>query len=351
MVSGLLVRSFKRLMSADPGFDYRQVVVIQPGVSEHGYRGAAAQAYMVALRERLLSIPGVQRVSVMQLPPWGNIVMGENQNGHHVLINRVDAEFLQTLGLPLTRGRNFLPGEQGIAIVSESLARWQWPGEDPIGKATALGGGGTVVGVVRSAGTFNFRTEDTLGLYLPSSSKDWAPSAIVARVSGRPAHYLGPFAGAAKALDPRLAPDVHLLDGARDRAIADSLHLVAIVGSLGTLATLLAAIGLAGLTAYTVGQRTREIGVRLALGAHRKQVVQAVLSPMARPVITGFTGGMLGAAAMSSALRREIFGLHPLDPLAYLMAIALFLAVMALASAAPARKAMRVNPADALRHE
>jgi predicted lysophospholipase L1 biosynthesis ABC-type transport system permease subunit len=214
-----------------------------------------------------------------------------------------------------------------------------------------LDGGSTVVGVVRTAGTFNLRTEDTLGVYFPPTSKDRAPSTLVARVTGRPARYLGTFAGAAKALDSRLVPDVHPLDGELDRAISDSLKLVAAVGSLGTLATLLAAIGLAGLTAYTVGQRTREIGVRIALGARRMQVVQAVLAPMARPVTMGFAGGMLGAAGMSSALRREIFGLHPLDPLAYLMAIGLFLVVMALASAAPARRAVRVNPADALRHD
>jgi predicted permease len=351
MVSGLLVRSFERLMSAEPGFDYRQVVVIEPGISAHGYRGAAAQAYMRALGGRLLSVPGVQRVSTMELPPWGNTFSGENRNGHRVLLNWVDAEFLQTLGLRLTRGRNFLPGEQGVAIVSESVAQWQWPGDDPLGKSTAIGGGRTVVGVVRTADTFDLRTEDTLGVYLPPTGKDWAPSALVARVTGSPGRYLGTFVGAAKALDPRLAPDVHLLDGAHDRAIADGLRLVATVGSLGTLATLLAAIGLAGLTAYTVGQRTREIGVRIALGARRTQVVRAVLAPMARPVVLGFAGGMLGAAAMSSALRLQIFGLHPLDPLAYLMAIALFLAVMVLAAVAPARRAMRVNPADALRHE
>jgi predicted permease len=351
MVSGLLVRGFERLTVADPGFDYRQVVVIEPGISEHGYRGEAANAYMRTLRDRLLSIPGVQRVSLMQLAPWGNSVSMENHGGFRVLFNRVDGEFLQTFGLRLTRGRNFLPGEQGVAIVSESVARWLWPGENPLGKSTTLNGGSTVIGVVRTADTFNLRTEETLGVYFPPTAKDWAPSTLVARVAGRPARYLGTFAGTAKSLDSRLVPDVHLLDGAHDRAIADSLKLVAAVGSLGTLATLLAAIGLAGLTAYTVGQRTREIGVRIALGARRTQVVQAVLAPMAWPVAVGFAGGMLGAAGMSSVLRREIFGLHPLDPLAYLMAIALFLAVMALAAAAPARRAVRVNPADALRHD
>jgi len=350
MLSGLLVRSFERLIATDPGFDYRRIAVIQPGLSDHGYRDAAALTYLRNLRERVLAIPGVERASVVWLAPWGNVYSQTSRGGYRMSLNHVDAEFLETLRVRLVRGRNFEPGERDAAIVSESVARWQWPGEDPLGKRLKVGNG-TVIGVVRSAGTFNLRTEDTLGAYFPLAAGDAPGSSLVVRVAGRPEDYVGRFRAAARGLDERLQPNVHSLHSQYDEAIGDSLRLAETVGGLGTLATLLAAIGLAGLTGYTVSQRTREIGVRMALGARGMQVVRAVLAPMARPVAMGFAGGMLGAAAIASALHKEIFGLRVLDPLAYGLAVALFLAVMALAAWAPARRAMRVNPSEALRHE
>jgi predicted permease len=350
MVAGLLVRGFERLATADPGFDYSRVVVIQPGLGSHGYKGVAAQSYMQSLRDRLLSIPGVQRTSVMELAPWGNQAWHEGRGGYRVNFNRVDAEFLPTLGLRLVSGRNLLPGEKGVAIVSATLARRLWPGADPIGKSLEIGDGGTVVGVVESAGTFNLRTEDPMGVYFPLKENE-GMDALVARVAGPPGKYLESFATSAKALDRRLQPNVRLLQTEFDRAKDDNLQLVTIVGLLGTFATVLAMIGLAGLTAYSVGQRTREIGVRIALGAQRSQVVKAVLKPVLGPVSIGFLAGALGAVGLSSVLRSEIFGLRLLEPMAYLMAIGLFTAVVALATMAPARRAMRVKPSDALRHE
>jgi predicted permease len=351
MVAGQLVRGFERLVTADPGFDYSRVVVIQPGLGAHGYKGVPARSYLQTLRDRLLSIPGVQRTSVMELAPWGTQAWHEGGGGYRVNFNRVDAEFLPTLGLRLLRGRNFLPGEKGVAIVSASVARRLWPGQDPLGKSLEMGDGGTVIGVVESAGTFNLRTEDPMGVYFPLKANDGIDSALVARVAGPPGKYLEALAASAKVLDRRLQPNVRLLQPEFDRAKGDSLQLVSVVGLLGILATLLAMIGLAGLTAYTVAQRTREIGVRIALGARRSQVVKAVLKPLLRPVSIGFLAGTLGAVGLSSVLRSEIFGLRLLEPMAYLMAIALFTAVVALATMAPARRAMRVNPTEALRHE
>lgn len=351
MLSGLLVRSFERLIASDPGFDYRQLVVIQPGLREHGYQGPAALSYMEALRTRLLSIPGVQRACLMELALWGHESWEDHRNGYRFNLNRVDAEFVPTLGLRLSRGRNFRPGEQGVAIVGESVARLQWPGEDPLGKRLPTGDRDTVIGVIRKARTSNPRNDEAMGIYFPPKGKDWAGSTLVVRVTGPPGNFVGLFSSAAKALDQRLQPSVHSLDSEYQEAIRTSLQLASTVGSLGMLATLLSAIGLAGLTAYTVGQRTREIGVRIALGARRPQIVRAVLSSMFWPVTAGFAGGMLGATAISLVLRREIFGFRLLDPPAYIAAIAFFLAVIALATMAPARRAIRVNPSEALRHE
>jgi len=360
MVSGLLVRSVERLSAADPGFDFSRVVVIVPGLSAHGYQAATAVSYMQRLSDRLRAVSGVERVSMMELAPWGNQRWQERPGGNKVDLNHVDAEFVEALGLRLVRGRNFRPGEQGVAIVSESVARWQWPGEDPVGKSLALGDRGTVIGVVAKAGTFDLRTEEPLGVYFPPGSRDWTgtpqgeshqPGALVVRVSGRPGDYLGIFANAAKDQDRRLQPDVRLLQPEYDRVIADNRLLSTTVGMLGIVATLLSAIGLAGLTGYTVAQRTREIGVRVALGARGAQVVRAILRPMLRPVGIGFLSGAAGAAGLSLILRRDIFGLRALDATAYLVAIAMFTATMAAATMAPVRRAMSVSPTEALRHE
>jgi predicted permease len=349
MLSALLARSLQRLVLMDPGFDYERAVVLDPGLDAHGYKGAAADAFMDQLRARLVALPGVERVSAVRLSPWGNQVSMSRYGAVDVLINHVDPEFRQTLGLRLTQGRDFARGEREVAIVSESLARWQWPGENPIGKTLTVAQPGVVVGVVRAAGTFNLRTQDAVGVYYPLQVGE--ASVAVARVKGRPEDYLGTMANAARALDARLHPDAHTLGPIYQDAIAKNALSVEAIGILGGLATLLSAIGLAGLAGYIVAQRTREIGVRMALGASRGQVVRAVVAPMLRPLIVGFAIGALGAAGLSQPLRRQIFGLLPLDPVAYAGAIALFTAVMALAALAPARRAMRVNPSDALRHE
>ena len=349
MLSGLLARSLQRLIAMDPGFDYERTVVLDPGLGAHGYKGAVADAFMDQLRARLLTLPGVERVSAAMFPPWGNIFSMFRYGGLEVMVNHVDPEFRQTLGFRLTQGRDFARGERGVAIVSESLARWQWPGENPIGKTLRVAELGVVVGVVRTAGSFDLRTQDGLGVYYPLQVGD--ASVAVARVKGRPQDYLGSMANAAKALDARLRTDAHTLGPIYQDVLAKNAITVEAIGILGGLATLLSAIGLAGLAGYIVAQRTREIGVRMALGASRGQVVRAVVAPMLRPLTIGFGIGALGAAGLSLPLRRQIFGLLPLDPVAYFGAIALFTAVMALAALAPARRAMRVNPSDALRHE
>jgi predicted permease len=349
MLSGLLARSLQRLVAMDPGFDYERAVVLDPGLGAHGYKGAAADVFMDQLSGRLLALPGVERISTAMLAPWGNQFSNSRHGGVVIWINHVDPEFRQTLGLRLTQGRDFARGERGVAIVSESLARWQWPGENPIGKTLSVGELGVVVGVVRAAGTFNLRTQDAVGVYYPLQVGE--ASVAVARVKGRPEDYLASMANAAKALDARLRPEAHTLQPLYRNAIAENRQIAAAMGVLGGLATLLSAIGLAGLAGYIVVQRTREIGVRMALGANRRQVIRAVVAPMLRPLIAGFAIGALGAAGLSQPLRRQIFGLLPFDPVAYAGSIALFTAVMALAALAPARRAMRVNPSDALRHE
>jgi ABC-type antimicrobial peptide transport system permease subunit len=347
MISGLLVRSFDRLTAMNPGFDYQRVVTILPGLHARGYDGAAARQYLNALRDRLLAVPGVERASVVWLPPWGN-VFNKVGNTHW---NRVDADFVRTLGITLVRGRNFGPGDQGVALVSESFARRQWPGEDAVGKTLSNMDRAVVVGVVKTAGTFDIAEEDPMGVYYSLADSDYGNACLVVRVMGQPEKFAGILTAIARSQNPKLQPSSMSLGKVYDKTLHKNGLLATAVGLLGTLAALLAGIGLAGLTGYTVGQRTREIGVRMALGARGFQIVRSVIRPMVRPVAVGLAVGVFGAAAIASVLRNRIFGLRPLDSVGYLIAIGLFTAIVALASLAPVRRAIGICPADALRHE
>jgi len=351
IVSGQLVRSFAELLILDPGFDYRTTLTLSPALDAHGYKDASAQSYFDNFLHRVTDVPGVQGAAVTWLPVWGNISSGFIDGGRKVLINRVDAGFFSTLGLRLTRGRLFNSAERDVVIVSDSFARWHWPGEDPLGKRLTNISPATVIGVVAKAGSFDIQDTDGMAAYYPILPQDFREASMVVRAFRNPGRLTATLVAVARAPDSKLRPGYTLLSAAYDDAVAQSRRLVSILSGLGLLATLLAAIGLAGLTGYSVSQRTREIGVRIALGAARSGVVRAVLRPLAAPVVFGIALGMLGAAAVSSVLRHNLSSLRPSDPLAYLTAIVAFLVIVSLAVCIPARRALRIQPAEALRHD
>jgi predicted permease len=351
IVSGQLVRSFAKLLILDPGFDYRTTLTLSPGLQAHGYNDASSQYYFDNLLRGVAAIPGVQSAAVTWLPVWGNISSGFIDAGRKVLINRVDAGFFSTLGLRLTRGRFFNSAERNVVIVSDSFARWHWPGQDPLGKLLTNVSPATVIGVVAKGGSFDVQDTDAMAAYYPILPQDFRDASVVVRAFRNPGLLTAPLIAIARTPDPKLRPAYTLLSTAYDGAVDQSRRLVSILSALGLLATLLASIGLAGLTGYSVSQRTREIGVRIALGAPRSGVVRAVLRPLAAPVVFGITLGILGAAAVSSVLRHNLSSLRPSDPIAYLTAVVAFLVIVSLAVCIPARRALRIQPAQALRHD
>ena len=261
IVSSQLVRSFAELLVLDPGFDYRNTVIISPDLSAHGYNDASAQQYFNTLRDRLAGVPGVQSVTATWLPVWGNISSGFIDGGRKIAINRVDADFFTTLNLRFTRGRHFNSNERDVAIVSESFARFHWHGEDPLGKALTITdvSSSTVIGVVAKAGSFDIQDADAMAVYYPILTQDYRDASIVVRAAGDPDHLAASFIALASASDPKLRPGCTPLGAAYDDALSKSRRLVSILSALGLLASLLAAIGLAGLTGYSVVQRTHEI--------------------------------------------------------------------------------------------
>jgi predicted permease len=355
VVSSLLVNSRHRLGATDPGFDYRHLVWISPGLKAHGYAGPAAQAYLDLLRERAAVWPDVKATSQVWLAPWGELHMGANWMGRQYAGNRVDPQFLDTMGMRLLRGRNFRPGEEGVAIISEATARGLWPDQDALGKSLPWGTDGqTVIGVVRNASTGYVGNPEPLEFYVPPSRSDAPDAGLLLRVSGSPRDVVRRLQETARGLDERLQPTVQVVTDAYDREMRRASAAVGVIAILGTVAILLSVIGLAGLAGYTVAQRTKEIGLRIALGARASHVVRAILAPMSRPIVIGFVCGALGGSAVASVLRSGIptmSGINVFDPLPYVMAMASFAAVVALSILAPGRRATRINPIQALQHE
>jgi putative ABC transport system permease protein len=355
VVSSLLVNSRHRLGATDPGFDYRHLVWISPGLKAHGYAGPAAQAYLDLLRERAAVWPDVKATSQVWLAPWGELHMGANWMGRQYAGNRVDPQFLDTMGMRLLRGRNFRPGEEGVAIISEATARVLWPDQDGLGKSLPWGTDGqTVIGVVRNASTGYVGNPEPLEFYVPPSRSDAPDAGLLLRVSGSPRDVVRRLQETARALDERLQPTVQVVTDAYDREMQRASAAVGVIAILGTVAILLSVIGLAGLAGYTVAQRTREIGLRIALGARASHVIRAIMAPMSRPIVIGFVCGALGGSAAASVLRSGIptmSGINVFDPLPYVMAIVFFAAVVALSILAPGRRATRINSIQALQHE
>jgi ABC-type antimicrobial peptide transport system permease subunit len=259
------------------------------------------------------------------------------------------------MGIRLVRGRDFRAGEQGVALVNETTARVLWPDQDALGRTLPWGTDGqTVIGVVRNASTAYVGNPEPREYYLPRSRTDAPDSGLLVRVSGSPRDFVRRLQDTARGLDERLQPTVQVVTNAYDREMEKAAAALAVIAILGTVAILLSVIGLAGLAGYTVAQRTREIGLRIALGARASHVVSAILAPMIRPIVIGFVCGALGGSAVASILRSGIptmSGLNVFDPLPYVMALAFFAAVVALSILAPGRRAPRINPIQALQHE
>jgi macrolide transport system ATP-binding/permease protein len=355
VVSSLLATNREQMGDADPGFQYRQLVSIAPGLREHGYDQAAAQSYLGRLREQLESISGVTAVSQAWLAPWGGLHMSASYGGRDYSGNAVDPRFLDTMGLRVLRGRNVRPGERDVALVNEATARALWPNEDALGKTLPWPPAGrTIIGIVQNASTSFVGERDAREFYLSSGTDEAPDSVILVRVAGNPRDLVRRFQSAAYALDERLQPAVEVVADLHDREVDKATSAIAVIGALGAVANLLSIIGLAGLAGYTVAQRTREIAVRIALGARAIHVVRGILTPMVRPIGTGFVLGALGGAAVGATLRNGIptmAALDVLDPLPYVMALAFFGAVVAVSILAPSRRATRIDPVQALKSE
>jgi predicted permease len=355
IVASLLVRALDRAANAFPGFEYEQVVTLSPRLSVHGYSIPKASAFIEQLRNRLRGVAGIESVALTSVPPLGGTVVtkGIQVNGREleIHITSIDGDFFRTMGIPLLRGRTFRPGEKNAVIVGQSFANVQWPGQDPLGKQFPSDDARkyTVIGLAGTARVVDRQNAEGVEAYFPVEAEDMPSISLLVKTSGPPSGLLPFLIGAARAGDSQLFPEATLLKTSFHEKLQGSENTVMAVGVLGGVALLLACSGIVGLVAYSVSQRTKEIGIRMALGARPPNVLYVAIEQLAKPVAIGSVVGVGAAAALSQVLRRQLYGVSHLDPLAYLAALLIFAVTVAAAAILPARRALRVNPVQALR--
>ena len=355
VLAGLLVRATLHTLYSNPGFQYEQVLSIDPGLRDHGYTPATAQAYLDQMQSRLRAIPGVASVALALSPPLVNenvMITGIQVDGRRVLIypNWVGPEFFETLGVPVLRGRLMRAGEQHVVVLSESLARRRWPTEDPIGKPWK-DGKNTVIGVVGNTRAMELNNTDATEIYYAAAAERMPEMFVLVKTVGAPGGVPPAIQSIAARLDPKLFPSITPLSEGFRKSVAQAEQIAAIISLLGGIAIFLAVVGLLGLVTYAVTQRTREIAIRLALGASRVEIFAAVLRRFAWPVAAGLMLGVAMTAALSQVIRRGLFGISGLDPISYAGAILLLAMVLTAAALLPVRRAFRLDVARILHAE
>jgi predicted permease len=345
IVSSLLVRGVTRIVRVPLGFDYQQTLVANPDLASHGATPATAGAYWQRLEARVRQIPGVRNAALTTLPPFGNRVW---VNSERTIIYQVTPAYFDTMRIALERGRIFENGEAGVAVISASLARRRWPGQDPIGGSYE---DRTIIGVVGDARTVRISEQAAMECYFAIGPREMAEASLVVRVDGSARAAAATIRMTMRAEDGRLTPSVVLLRDALEDKLETPRQVAAMVSALGICALLLAVTGLGGMVAFTVSQRLREIGVRVALGARPSHIVGAIARQFTPAIVCGALAGSLLAAVAATILSRELFGVGRFDPLSHGGALLLFAAVAAVAALPSVRRALRVDPVATLRHE
>jgi predicted permease len=351
--AGLLVRGIQRTEAMDPGFLINGISVVSLHLPASEYAGPRTKAFAQQLQAQLESAGS--GLAICELAPLANShrqigfhLPGEDsQTGHWTEFNGVGSGYFDVLGIPLLAGRTFIPADAGgkVAIVNEAMARRYWPGENPVGKTIFVGAPRQIVGLVKDASTQGLGPAEPL-LYEPFTGR--VVPHILVRGGGPAAERVS---AVAKDLEPRVEVRVAPLTESLDRAIQPGVIGAELAGGLGVLALVLASIGMSGVFAYVVRQRSREIGIRMALGARPGDAVRLVLASNLRGLVVGMALGLAGAAGAAKLLAHQFTSVSALDPLAYTGVIVLLAVAAIAASVAPARRAARVDPVTALRWE
>ena len=373
--SALMIRTFVRLLEVDPGFHAEDVLTVRLTAPAAAYPDAEAVALFYAqLLERVRAVPGVRSVGAARLLPLAS-TMGDSffrPVGYEPGPNEstqgdwqwATPGYLETMGIPLLEGRAFDERDrrdgQPVVMVNEVVARRYWPGESALGRAV-VGGGmpdtAVVVGVVGNVSHNGILTEAKTRYYVPHAQvhPDWTGTmrsmTLTIATEGDPGGYLEAVRGEVRSMDPSIPlSEVRTLDEVLSSSVAQPRFAMVLLGAFATVALVLALVGIYGVLAYAVSQRTREIGIRMVLGAEGGQVVGMVVREGMIMALTGVVVGTAAAWFLSGLMAGLLYGVAPRDPATFTVVPALFAAVALVACFVPAARAARVRPASALRH-
>ena len=366
--AGLLMRGFAAVRAIDPGFDAQRVLSLHFAVDRatHGVTDREVARYLARLVERVQSVPGVQSAGIVNRVPLD----GQAQTltiefeGHDTRVNvdsrSISADYFRALGIPILAGRGFrddeLEGRPSVGIIDDRTAREVFGRENPLGKRFRIPIAGLpwveIVGVAGHVHTEALERDPRPQVYWPYAQRTQDRMAMVVKTAGPPGAMTAAVQAAIREVDRGQALyDVRpMTDVVARTLIGQRLNMV-LVGGFAALALLLAAIGLYGVVAHLTARRAREFGIRLAIGARPAQLVQSVLLQSLTRAAWGLAAGLAVSAALARMLAGIVHGVQPLDPVTYAAVSMLLLLVVLAASAIPARRASRTDPATALRHE
>lgn len=368
LVAGaLLLRGLAVAQSTDLGYDPRSLTLLTFNLGMNGYDGDRADAFRERALDRLRSLPGVTSVTTAtRLPFSPDINMsGVRVQGFHTPEEQetpvdtvgVGEDYFATIGVPIITGRALtrddLENRRRVAVINETLARQYWP-KGAVGQHFYMGGYHTpaweVVGVSRDHKVRSVGEDPRAYLHVPNGLKDTSQSFIVRTAT--PSSALPMLREALWSIEPEIVftEDVAASEVAETTMLPTRIGAI-LLGAFGALALGLAAIGLYGVVAYSVSQRTREIGIRVALGAPRGSVLRLLASRGARLAVIGLVIGALGAAAVGRLLTSMLYGVSAFDMMAFGAAATVLLAIAGIANIVPALAALRVDPVKALRSE
>jgi putative ABC transport system permease protein len=362
----LMVRSFLRISPEHPGFNAsNKLTTVLPSVPWKNRTPAMRQEFTRETLEAVRALPGVKDAAVTDYLPLTGMISGVNVyvkpggSGVFTNVRAISTNYFDVMGIPIVGGRSFLETDDArignVAILSRRMAERFWPGENPIGKhftEQGITGDITVVGVAGDVRASAIRLTPPTEFYVPEHQKPLALMTLVISTGPDPRRLVPAVRAAILSVDKdQPVTDVRTMEEIISKSVSQQRFETSLIVSFAAIALLLAAAGIYGVISYSVTQRSREMGIRIALGASGGQMIRSTLTATALPISLGLIAGWLASLGLTRYLSSVLYGISPTDIFANVVAITLLSIVAASASYLPARRALKIDPAQVLRYE